>query len=151
MSGMSNTTEWKPEIRNDGDGWFSVQSESERGHFYKIDLDAAACNCAAFYFQNRRTCKHVEAVREYVKGQPEVTMPTKEQSELLAKLAESAGRFANLAPKSRDIGCSTLARDLESIAKQLASAVDLQRRAFSPDVQLRAAALAEAELPFRVL
>ncbi len=147
---MSDRAGWKPEIRNDGDGFFSVESETQPGHYYKVDLDAAACNCAAFYFQNRRNCKHLAAVQEHAKAES-APPSTKEQSELLAKLTDSAGRFAALAPKARDIGCSTLAKDLETIAKQLAAAVDLQRRALSSDGRVRAAALAESELPWRGL
>jgi SWIM zinc finger len=153
---MADITAWQPDIRAEGGGWFSIQSESAPGCRYMVDANVGACNCPAFVYGGRR-CKHIGTVREFGKTQQppnlstEVTMPTKEQSELLMKLAESAGRFASLAPKAKDIGCESLAKDLETIAKHLAVAIDLQHRVFSPDVQVRTAALAESELPFRVL
>jgi len=133
---------------------YQVQSQTDPEVFYDVDLATPSCTCADFAYRGHE-CKHVEAVRAHVASMSNnvmtIIMTTKNQTEFFAKLTEGADRIAALAGKAMAIDCTILEKELHSIAKQLAFAVDLQRRAFSEDSQVRAAALAEAELLFRVL
>jgi hypothetical protein len=142
---------WKPDIRDEGGGWFSVQSESAPGCRYLVDTNVGACNCSDFHFQNRRQCKHIEAVRIFIADTSQQASMTGDQREFLNKMAVAVVRMVALGAKAKGIGCLTLASDLETIARLLACAIDLQRRALSPDTQVRTDALAESELPFRVV
>ena len=159
MSKANMKSEWKPKIEG-SNGIFWVQSQKSPGLHYTVDLPKRLCNCAASQFK-RQECKHVLAAMEFAKAQwpsdennrlgIQTVKPTPDQDALLARISEGSRRISEFIPRARAINCGILADDLETIAKLLASAVDLQRRCLSPDVQVRADALAESNLPFRVL
>ena len=45
-------------------GMFEVQSFSNLGIFYTVNLEANTCTCPAFTHGSRRSCKHLTAVRK---------------------------------------------------------------------------------------
>jgi hypothetical protein len=148
---MANTAEWNPDVRDEGGSWFSVQSETAPGCRYQVNLPKKQCSCPGSQFRSKQLCKHIEAVRRFISFNPLQISPADEQQDFLNKMMDASARMAPLASKARSIGLSILGTDLEIIAKQLAGAVDLQRRALSAHPKIRQSAFAESELPFRIL
>lgn len=49
------------------DGTFKVESSSEKGKFYIVDLDKQTCTCPHFRLRMQRIhglCKHIQAVKD---------------------------------------------------------------------------------------
>jgi uncharacterized Zn finger protein len=163
MSTKVSMPTWNPELREEVDGKFSVQSEKAPGIRYTVDLASKpACNCPSGSYRPGTDCKHLTAVREHVtaraKGNPGATKAntaspeqSKEREEFLAVMEKSIPRLRELSMKANALGCSVLVVGLTEMAVQLEADIAIQRRALSDDPKIREAALTEAELPFRIL
>src|SRR2546426_11061699 len=109
---------WQPEIREIVScRLYQVQSEADPKIFYDVDLAIPGCSCPHFGYRHQE-CKHMMAVRALTKKVNETPM-TKEQTEILEKLADAAARTMAFAEKAAAAGCTIAAKDLNSIAKQL--------------------------------